>query len=104
MIKLTKTLFAGTILSAMSVGSAYAEVDGGFDFDSQRGEVQTVNPVPGAKLDHHGLVINPVPQSIERPYTGELNISGGFRIKDKKKAFANDVDFLRQEQIGRAHV
>ncbi len=100
MIKLTKTLFAGTILSAMSVGSAYAEVDGGFDFDSRRGEVQTVNPVPGAKLDHHGLVINPVPQSIERPYTGELNISGGFRIKDKKKAFANDVDFLRQEPKG----
>lgn len=100
MIKLTKTFVAAAVLSATVSGTAHAETDGGFDFDSQRGEVQTVNPVPGKKLDHHGLVINPVPQSVETPYSGILNPTGGFRIKDKKKAFANDVAFIRQEPKG----
>lgn len=66
-----------------------------FDFDTQRGEKQEYNKVPGQKVDHKGLVINPTPQSIERPNTGVLNISGGFKVKDKQKAFsAKDLSFL----------
>ena len=91
MNKLSKVLFCGSAL-ALALGAlpAWADNDG-FDFDSQRGEVKTVNPVPGKKVDHHGIVINPTPQSIEHPYTGVLNASGGFNVKDKQKAFAGDL-------------
>lgn len=71
-----------------------------FDFNSQRGEVQEYNSVDGYKVDHHGLVINPTPQSIERPYTGVLNISGGFRVTDKSGRFASDLGFLKQSRKG----
>lgn len=71
-----------------------------FDLNSQRGEVQEYNSVPGHKIDHHGLVINPTPQSIERPNTGVLNISGGFRVTDKSGRFANDLGFLTQKRTG----
>lgn len=71
-----------------------------FDFNSQRGEVQEYNSVDGYKVDHHGLVINPTPQSIERPYTGMLNISGGFRVTDKSGRFASDLGFLKQSRKG----
>ncbi len=71
-----------------------------FDFNSQRGEVQEYNSVDGHKVDHHGLVINPTPQSIERPYTGVLNISGGFRVTDKSGRFASDLGFLKQSRSG----
>ena len=100
MNKLSKVLFCGSAL-ALALGAlpAWADNDG-FDFDSQRGEVKTVNPVPGKKVDHHGIVINPTPQSIEHPYTGVLNASGGFNVKDKQKAFAGDLGFLRQEKKG----
>lgn len=71
-----------------------------FDLTSQRGEIQQFNKVPGHKVDHKGLVINPTPHSIERPNTGVLNASGGFKVVDKKKAFANDLGFLRQAPKG----
>lgn len=71
-----------------------------FDLGSQRSEKQEFNSVPGHKIDHKGIIINPTPQSITHPYTGEFNTSGGFKIKDKKQKFANDVNFLRQEPKG----
>ena len=97
MTKKIKLFCAASLLGAMTLGapSAMAQ-DDEFDFSSQRGEVKHYNAVPGKKLDHHGIIINPTPQSVSRPNTGMLNISGGFRIKDKKKAFADDLGFLRQ--------
>lgn len=74
--------------------------DGGFDLTSQRGEIQEYRNVDGKKINHNGLIINPTPQSVERPLTGVLNASGGFSVKDKQKAFANDLDFLRQAPKG----
>lgn len=74
--------------------------EGGFDLTSQRGEVQEYRDVDGKKLDHKGLIINPTPQSIERPLTGVLNASGGFSVKDKQKAFSGDMGFLRQMPKG----
>lgn len=71
-----------------------------FDLTSQRGEIQEFNKVPGKKLDHKGLIINPTPQSIQHPYTGVLNASGGFKVVDKQKAFANDLGFLKQAPKG----
>ena len=88
--------FASMLLSC----SAAVAQDDSFDLSSQRGEVQEFNAVPGHKIDHKGIVINPTPQSIERPYTGVLNISGGFNVKDKHKKFSDDLGFLRQSHNG----
>lgn len=98
-MKITKLLASATLF-AISATPAVMAQDESFDLTSQRGEVQEFNAVPGHKIDHHGLVINPTPQSIERPYNGVLNISGGFAVKDKQKKFANDLGFLRQSPKG----
>ncbi len=97
-MKITKLMTSATLLAigALTVNAQ----DDNFDLTSQRGEVQEYNSVPGHKIDHHGLVINPTPQSIERPYTGVLNPSGGFAVKDKKGVFANDLGFLTQAPKG----
>lgn len=97
-MKITKLMTSATLLAigALTVNAQ----DDNFDLTSQRGEVQEYNSVPGHKIDHHGLVINPNPQSIERPYTGVLNTSGGFAVKDKKGVFANDLGFLTQAPKG----
>lgn len=79
---------------SLALAAPASAQDGEFDLASQRGEVQEFNKVPGQKIDHHGLVINPTPQSIERPYTGVLNISGGFKVNDRQKKFAGDLGFL----------
>lgn len=97
-MKILQTVTTAALLSLCAL-PAMAQ-DDGFDLSSQRGEVQEFKAVPGHKIDHHGLVINPTPQSIERPNTGVLNISGGFAVKDKQKKFANDLGFLKQDRKG----
>ena len=47
-----------TALLAAAFSGVQAQ-DDGFDLSSQRGEKQDVNVVPGKKLEHHGIVINP---------------------------------------------
>lgn len=64
-----------------------------FDLGSQRGEVQEFNAVPGCKIDHKGLVINPTPHSLVR---GEGRLSGAtFTVKSKQPTItAADYAFL----------
>ena len=50
------------------------------DLSAQQSEIQTVNPVPGHKIDHKGLIINPTPHEMRVDWTGSLNIGEGFRI------------------------
>ena len=98
-MKKTALLCLG-IAAAMAMPASLAAQDT-FDFDTQRGEKQEFNKVPGHKVDHKGLVINPTPQSLERPNTGVLNTSGGFKVKDKQKAFsAKDLGFMAPEPRG----
>ncbi len=95
-----RLLWLGLACAALAFPSGSAAQDT-FDFDTQRGEKQEFNKVPGHKVDHKGLVINPTPQSLERPNTGVLNISGGFKVKDKQKAFsAKDLGFIAQSPTG----
>ncbi len=89
-------LTASALVAAMTISAQDSE----FDLSSQRGEVQEFNPVNGHKIDHKGLIINPTPQNIERPYEGVLDITNGFKINDKSKKFTNDVDFLKQSPNG----
>ena len=94
MPKTRQLLFTASLLLGTACAMNVSAQDDGFDLSSQRGEIKTVNPVPGKKIDHKGIIINPTPQSITRPNTGELNTSGGFKVKDKRKAFADNIGFL----------
>lgn len=96
-MKITK-LMASAAFIAFAAMTATAQ-DDEFDLSSQRGEVQEYKAVPGHKIDHQGLVLNPTPQSIKR-VDGVLDISKGITLKDKQKKFAADVDFLTQSPKG----
>lgn len=95
-----RKIFFLSVLAAAIAFTPTSSLADDFDLDSQRGEVQEFKSVPGKKLDHKGLIINPTPQKIEHPYTGVLNASGGFSVKDKRKAFADDLEFLKQAPKG----
>lgn len=94
----TKTL---TILAAAfsAVFSMYAQEDE-FDLSAQRSESQNVNPVPGEKLDHKGIIINPIPQQITIGNEGSADISRGVSLTDVKGKFSYDLDFLRKVRKG----
>lgn len=78
------------LLAATSVQAQ----DDNFDLSSQRGEVQTVNRVPGHKVDHQGIVINPTPHEMTVDRTQLLDLSRGVVLRDAHDRFADDVDFL----------
>jgi hyaluronoglucosaminidase len=84
----------------LSVAGLYAQ-DDSFDLSSQRSESQNINPVPGKKLDHGGMVINPVPHEISIDDSSFLPLEGGFRIKDRRKVFADELDFIRSGSTGK---
>ena len=47
-------------LFAVACGCSAMAQEEAFDLTSQRGEKQDVNVVPGKKLDHQGIVVNPI--------------------------------------------
>lgn len=61
-----KLAIAGALVAALTAPVAAEEVD----LQLQRREDQTVNAVPGYKIDHKGLVINPTPQKLVRDAGG----------------------------------
>lgn len=71
-----------------------------FDLSSQRSEAQNVLAVPGKKLDHGGIIINPVPQKMVLDRANKLDISGGIQLKDKRKKFAEDLGFVTLDKKG----
>ena len=56
-----------------------------FDLQSQRKEVQNYLAVPGEKLDHKGIIINPTPHSLETNGAGTLGIADGFKLKGDQR-------------------
>ena len=90
LVFLTACILAVTPLTAQ---------DDGFDLSSQRSESQDVNPVSGMKLDHKGLVVNPVPQEMILSQNDLLDVSAGFKLKDRKGVFVDDVDFLSEGKL-----
>lgn len=66
--------------------------DNGFDLSSQRSEVQHFNRVPGHKIDHKGLVINPTPQKLTLDPAGKrYTLPATSKINDRQKKFAADI-------------
>lgn len=71
-----------------------------FDLSSQRSENQDVHAVPGRKLEHNGLIVNPVPQDMKVDMRSRLDLSGGVNLKDRKGKFGNDLGFLTVNKKG----
>lgn len=71
-----------------------------FDLALQRSEAQDVFAVPGKKLDHKGIIINPTPHKLVLDPTGRLDISGGVCLKDKHGKFSEDLDFVTFNKKG----
>lgn len=88
------------LLSALSLSFALSAQDDEFDLSSQRSESQFVNPVPGNKVDHNGLVINPTPHEMEVSQTKVLNIGRGLRLEDVKGKFKDDLGFAKLRYAG----
>ena len=57
-------LVLAAMLAATCGFNAQAQ-DDGFDLSSQRAEKQDINMVPGKKIDHKGIVINPTPHNLD---------------------------------------
>ena len=88
-----------TALLAAAFSGVQAQ-DDGFDLSSQRGEKQDVNVVPGKKLDHHGIVVNPTPHNLDINRQNWISFENGLNIQDKQKRFADDLAFLKQYKKG----
>lgn len=71
-----------------------------FDLSSQRSEKQDVRAVPGEKIDHHGLIINPTPHQLKVDKGTACPISQGVKLKDKQGKFAAYLDFLSISKKG----
>lgn len=81
------------------LGTANAQ-ENEFDLTSQRSESQNVLKVPGEKIDHHGLVVNPTPHSMKMTGTGTLDITHGVTLKDKTKSLEGELGFLTFRKKG----
>lgn len=93
-----RTLIAGAIC-ALAYSNLFAQ-ETEFDLSSQRLEVQDVLPVPGQKLDHQGIIINPTPHSLSLDKDNMLSITDGIVLKDKQNKFSEDLTFLTLAQKG----
>ncbi|MGL5317238.1 MAG: glycoside hydrolase family 20 zincin-like fold domain-containing protein, partial [Bacteroidales bacterium] len=98
-MKKAKTIVSLLTALGLSCGTLCAQ-NAEFDLSAQRSESQDVNQVPGSKIDHKGLIINPQPHAVNLMPGKTLNVAGGFTLKDKQKAFGNDFSFLSLTQKG----
>ncbi|PXV69156.1 hyaluronoglucosaminidase [Dysgonomonas alginatilytica] len=95
----TKKMLAVLLISVCAYGSLSAQ-ESDFDLASQRSESQDVLKVPGQKLDHKGIIINPTPQSIKINEAGKLDITQGVNVNDKQGKFSKYLGFLLLLQKG----
>lgn len=93
--KLLTTLAAGLLLCGH-----LAAQETEFDLSSQRSESQDVLAVPGQRVDHRGIVINPTPHHLTADRSRTLDLTQGLRIKDLRGRFADDLGFLTPSKKG----
>lgn len=98
MIKYKKSLTAW-VACALVCGTLSAQ-EADFDLSTQRSEKQDVMAVPGKKLDHQGIIINPTPQNLVFSGENKLDISGGINLKDKHGKFSEDLGFIVSDKKG----
>lgn len=88
-----KNLLTALAAGILICGTLSAQ-ESNFDLSSQRSEAQDVLKVPGKKLDHEGLIINPTPHRLNIYDDGRLDYSQGIRLIDKQGKFSNDLGFI----------
>ncbi|MCH5328499.1 MAG: beta-N-acetylglucosaminidase domain-containing protein [Coprobacter sp.] len=98
MIHCKKTLLVW-LSCAFTFGTLYAQ-ESDFDLSSQRSEAQDVLPVPGKKLDHEGIIINPTPQKAMIDRSHLLDISNGLALKDVQQKFGENLGFAALQPKG----
>lgn len=69
-------------------------------FPTKKVSEPDLRPIPGQVLDHNGIVINPTPVSITRPYSGIYNISAGFDTSSLPLEFAEVIKDLPSKKDG----
>lgn len=98
-MKRINILWIAGLLCIGSCGSLAAQ-ENGFDLSSQRSESQSVPPVPGHKVDHRGLIVNPTPHRMTVDDSQCVDLSQGFRLKDRRQRFAADLGFVTLAKKG----
>ena len=95
-----KKLLVTFAVGLCALTAAHAQ-DNEFDLGSQRSEIQLVNPVPGNRIDHHGLVINPTPRSLKMMNGETIDVSNGVQLinpvtnkKVKSIDYQPDLNFI----------
>ncbi len=89
--------FIVCLACALSCGTLSAQE---VDLSNQRAENQNIMAVPGYKLDHKGIILNPTPQQMSFEAVSGVDISQGVALKDKQKHFADEFGFLRLDRKG----
>ncbi|MEG1402317.1 beta-N-acetylglucosaminidase domain-containing protein [Bacteroides sp.] len=88
------------LAAAMFLCSNLSGQEQGFDLTTQRSENQDIYSVPGNVLNHGGLLINPTPHTLRVAEKGQLDISKGLHLKDIKKRFSEDFNFITLTKKG----
>lgn len=87
-----KLVFSAAIAAAFATA---APASAQFDLTTQRKEVQNFLKVPGHKVDHKGIIINPTPHELTVDSTKSVNIASGFNVDSKTfKAYQGDFTTL----------
>lgn len=96
MRRVTKTLTL--CVAAMSLHTLVSAQE--VNLASQRGESQSVGTMLGHKIDHGGLIINPTPHTVLMSRAMHLDASRGVALTASAKAYADDIDFIKQHRSG----
>ena len=100
-----KKILVAFVLSLCTFTVVQAQ-ENDFDLGSQRSEIQSITPVPGKKIDHHGLVINPTPRHLRLTSGNTVDISVGVHLIQpilKRKLtsdYRNELRFLSLSSKG----
>ncbi|OFO75245.1 beta-N-acetylglucosaminidase [Prevotella sp. HMSC077E09] len=100
-----KKILVAFVLSLCTFTVVQAQ-ENDFDLGCQRSEIQSITPVPGKKIDHHGLVINPTPRHLRLTSGNTVDISAGVHLIQpisKRKLtsdYRNELTFLSLSSKG----
>lgn len=79
-MNLSKVILTGLAAAALATMPAAAQ----FDLQSQRKEVQNYLKVPGHKVDHKGIIVNPTPHKMAVDSSKSVSFGNGFKVSAKQ--------------------
>lgn len=75
-----------------------------FDLSSQRKESADVPKLTGHRVDHRGLIINPVPNYLNLSVSGTLDVTAGVKLSAEpgrqQRGIKEDLSFLSLRSVG----